>query len=141
MSAPVSAGDVEGPGRFCGYAPVIDLLPGESVTTLEGGIHSGKFRWDGVFGSLEVNGIGWASKPPGRIVKWPTDKGHARFAQRKRAGLFAMAIWNRRNGAAYFSSKKPITPEQIGAIDRVDLFDELGPEPTGCKLRTIFVWE
>lgn len=32
------AGELEGPGRFCGYSPIIDLLPGERITTLEGDV-------------------------------------------------------------------------------------------------------
>src|ERR1700761_8939023 len=65
---PADANDLVGPGRFCGYAPIIDLLPGEKVTTLQGGIHGGSFRWEGAFGSFEVMGIGWASQPEGQML-------------------------------------------------------------------------
>ena len=47
------------------------------------------------------------------------------------------------NGAhavAYFRSPTPLRPSQRAAIKRVRLFEE-GQEPTGCKLRTTFVWE
>ena len=56
LSTPSYCADLEGPGRFCGYAPIIDLLPGESITVLKSGIHGGSFRWDGAFGSLDVLG-------------------------------------------------------------------------------------
>jgi hypothetical protein len=129
-----------GPGRFCGYSPIIDLLAGERVVTLTGGMHGGTFRWEGPFGVLEVAGIGWAARPPGRIERQPTSKGHARFQQRRNAGRYVIALWNRANGAAYFSSQRPLTRHQVAAIDRVDLFEE-GQEPEGCKLRTVFSWE
>lgn len=86
ISAPAKAGELVGPGRFCGYSPIIDLLPGEKVTTLEGGIHGGSFRWEGAFGSLEVHGIGWASRPKGRMIKAATGTRPARFAQRRQQG-------------------------------------------------------
>ena len=139
-AAPVSAGELAGPGRFCGYSPIIDLLEGEKVTTLQGGIHGGSFRWDGAFGSLEVNGIGWASRPKGRIVSKQTDVRPARFAQRRTDGRYQIAIWNGRHGAAYFTSPNRFTRQQIEAIERVRLFEE-GETPEGCNLRTVFSWE
>lgn len=60
IRSPAIASDLEGPGRFCGYSPIIDLVEGESITTLESGIHGGSFQWDGQFGTLSVRGIGWA---------------------------------------------------------------------------------
>lgn len=135
-----AASTLEGPARFCGYSPIIDLLPGEKVTTLYGGIHSGSFRWDGAFGSLEVNGVGWARRPEGRIVQARTDARPARFAQRRRGDSHVVAIWNGAQGAAYFSSATRLTPDQIRAIDRVTLFQE-GETPSGCALRTLSTWE
>lgn len=135
-----SAGELKGPGRFCGYSPIIDLLPGERVTTLVGGIHGGSFLWEGRFGSLEVNGIGLASRPPGKLLAGKTSKGHVRFKQRFESGEYVVAIWNERQGAAYFSSAVPITARDWAAIDRVDLFQE-GEDPEHCNLRTIFSWE
>ncbi|WP_213980882.1 hypothetical protein [Sphingomonas sp. dw_22] len=135
-----SAGELNGPGRFCGYAPIIDLVAGERVVTLQGGIHGGTFRWEGAFGMLDVHGIGWASKPPGRIVARRAGKGPVRFGQRRVDGKYMVAIWNGRHGAAYFQSPRALTRAQLAAIDRVDLFEE-GEEPQGCKLRTIFSWE
>jgi hypothetical protein len=79
MAVGALASDVQGPGRFCGYAPVIDLMEGERVTTLESGIHGGSFLWEGSFGSLEVRGIGWASKSPGRVALERTAAGQVRF--------------------------------------------------------------
>lgn len=134
------AADLNGPGRFCGYAPIIDLLPGESVTTLQGGVHGGSFRWDGAFGNLEVHGIGWASPPKGRIVRRRSDQSPARFNQKKVDGSYQIAIWNGAQAAAYFSSPEPFTRQQITAIDRVMLYQE-GQEPVGCKLRTAFSWD
>jgi hypothetical protein len=134
------ASELAGPARFCGYSPIIDLLPGEHVETLTGGMHGGTFRWTGNFGSLTVSGIGWASKPKGAIALERNAKGHVRFAQRKSDGNYVVAIWNRVHGAAYFSSPKPLTPAQLTAIDRVDLFNE-GENPEGCELRAIFSWE
>jgi len=131
---------LDGPARFCGYSPVIDLLPGERVETLDSGIHGGTFRWTGDFGSLEANGIGWASKPKGRVALGQNGKGRVRFAQRRAEGQYVVAIWNGAHGAAYFSSADPITKPQLAAIDRVDLFEE-GQQPEGCSLRTIFSWE
>jgi hypothetical protein len=133
-------GTLSGPARFCGYSPIIDLEPSEQIETLEGGIHGGSFRWTGNFGSLDVAGIGWASKPPGRTAQQRTSKGLFRFQQLRRNGKYAVAIWNGRQGAAYFSSPRPLTKLQLAAIDRVDLYQE-GEEPQGCKLRTIFSWE
>jgi len=137
--APVSAGELAGPARFCGYSPIIDLLDGESVTTLQGGIHGGSFRWDGAFGSLEVYGIGWAGRPKGRIVSEQSDLKPARFAQRRTNGHYKIAIWNGRHGAAYFTSDSRFSLEKIAAIDRVRLFEE-SETPEGCKLRTVFSW-
>jgi hypothetical protein len=134
------AAEIEGPARFCGYSPIIDLLPAEKVTTLEGGIHGGSFRWEGAFGSLEVRGIGWASKPKGRIVEVQTGTKPARFAQRRISKRYEVAIWNGGHGAAYFSSDKPLSAHQLRAISRVQLFEE-GQDPSGCKLRTSFSWE
>ena len=133
-------GELEGPGRFCGYSPIIDLLPGERITTLEGGIHSGSFRWEGSFGSLDVRGIGWAARPKGRIVEAQVGAKPARFAQRRTSKRYEVAIWNGGHGAAYFSAAKPLSANQLKAISRVKLFEE-GQAPSGCKLRTSFSWE
>ena len=140
FASAASASELKGPGRFCGYSPIIDLLPGERIETLEGGIHGGTFRWIGDFGSLEVNGVGWAGEPKGKVALKRNAKGHVRFAQHRAKGEYVVAIWNGANGAAYFSSAKPITETQVTAIDRVDLFEE-GQKPEGCNLRTIFSWE
>jgi hypothetical protein len=138
--APAKASELTGPGRFCGYAPIIDLLPGEKVTTLESGMHGGTFRWEGAFGSLEVHGTGAAARPKGRIAEPQTGSRPTRFAQRRVDGQYVIAIWNRSDGAAYFRSKTPFTPQQIAAIKRVRLIDD-GHAPSGCKLRTVTVWE
>jgi hypothetical protein len=130
----------EGPGRFCGYGPIIDLLPAESIKTLNGGIHGGWFEWTGLFGTLEVYGIQWAARPRDRPRAGKTPKGLIRFGEVKRDGLHELALWNGRQGAAYFRSKSPLTKLQRQAIERVDLFQE-GEEPTGCKYRTVFSWE
>lgn len=135
-----TAAELEGPARFCGYSPIIDLQPGETITTLRGSIHSGSFRWDGDFGSLVVIGVGWASRPGGRLVVEPSESSPGRFAQRKRDGIYTIAIWNGRQGAAYFESHTRFTDSQRAAIERVQLFQE-GEEPTDCDLRTVFVWE
>ena len=140
LASTAQAAELEGPARFCGYSPIIDLLAGERITTLEGGIHGGSFRWDGPFGSLEVHGIGWASRPPGRIAVRERGDRPARFAQRRVDGEYVVAIWNGANGAAYFRSASPITRSQMRAIGRVTLFEE-GQTPTGCDLRTAFSWE
>jgi len=136
----VAASELRGPARFCGYAPIVDLLAGEKVTTLEGGIHAGTFRWEGPFGAIEVYGIGWAAPPEGRVLRAQSGTTPARFAQRRVEGRYEIAIWNGAHGAAYFSSPRPFTARQVDAIDRVRLFEE-GQDPPGCKLRTIFVWE
>jgi hypothetical protein len=131
--------ELTGPGRFCGYSPIIDLLPGEKVTILEGGIHAGSFRWEGNFGSLVVTGIGWASRPKGRLIHYPGTE-YAVFAQRRHEGHYTVAIWNGAHGAAYFQSDKQFTEQQYGAIGRVRLFEE-GEQPSNCTLRTSFSWE
>jgi len=107
FAVPAGASELEGPGRFCGYSPVIDLKAGETITTLDGGIHSGRFLWEGPFGSLKVNGIGWAGRPGGLIVLEPVGNRPARFAQRRVDDGFEVAIWNGRQGAAYFRSSNP----------------------------------
>lgn len=140
MATSASAGELRGPARFCGYSPIIDLLTGEKITTLEGGIHGGSFRWDGAFGSLEVDGVGWASRPKGRIVSDLSPSKPARFAQRRTNGRYEIAIWNGKHGAAYFISATRFNELQIEAIDRVKLFEE-GQTPENCRLRTVFSWE
>ena len=140
FAAQADASELEGPARFCGYSPIIDLLPGEKITTLEGGIHGGSFRWEGAFGSFEVNGIGWASRPRGRIVDGLTGAKPARFAQRRVDDRYVVAIWNGAQAAAYFRSDSPIGLRQIRAIRRVTLFQE-GEQPSGCDLRTVFSWD
>lgn len=140
VTSSANASSIVGPGRFCGYSPIIDLRDGEKVTTLEGGIHGGSFRWEGAFGTLEVHGVGWASRPRGRIVKARSSNNLARFAQKRVEGLYHIAIWNGEHGAAYFTSPKSFTRPQLDAIDRVELFEE-GQSPSNCKLRTIFSWE
>jgi hypothetical protein len=139
-AAPAAGSELNGPARFCGYAPIIDLLPGERVETLGGGVHGGTFRWTGDFGSLEVSGSGWSTKPKGQVAAHRNAKGHIRFAQRRVDGEYVVAIWNRSHGTAHFRSGTPLTNAQLEAVDRVDLFDE-GQEPEGCKLRTVFSWE
>ena len=139
-SSQAKASPLEGPARFCGYAPVIDLTPGEKITTLEGGIHSGRFRWEGPFGSLDVRGVSWASRPRGRIVEPRTDTMPARFAAHRTDQGYVVALWNGAQGAAYFVSESRFTPSQMNAIRRVALFQE-GQSPSGCDLRTAFSWE
>lgn len=139
-ATPALASVLDGPARFCGYSPIIDLLKGEKVTTLGGGMHGGSFRWEGAFGILSVSGIGWASRPKGRIVRALTASTPARFAQRRTSGSYQVAIWNGSAAAAYFTSPAPLTTRQLAAIDRVSLFEE-GQTPPDCKLRTIFTWE
>lgn len=139
FSTPAASADLVGPARFCGYSPIIDLLPGEKVTTLEGGIHGGSFLWEGTFGTLEVHGIGWASRPKGRIATARSSTKPAMFAQRRVDERYVIAIWNGANGAAYFSSARPLTVPQLEAIKRVNLFEE-GETPSGCSLRTVFSW-
>lgn len=135
------AADLKGPARFCGYSPIIDLLPGETVTTLEGGVHAGDFRWEGPFGALHVRGIGWGGRPKGRIVEAGTSTRPARFAQRKEEdGRHVVALWNGGYGAAYFRSAAPLTARQMEAIRRVTLFEE-GQTPPDCDLRMVFSWE
>ena len=134
------AGEIEGPARFCGYSPIIDLLSGEKVTTIEGGIHGGSFRWEGSFGSLDVHGIGWAARPKGRIVEVQANTKPARFAQRRMNNRYVIAVWNGAHGAAYFSSEKRLNARHIEAISRVQLFEE-GQDPPNCNLRTSFSWD
>lgn len=140
LASSAVAGELNGPGRFCGYAPIIDLAPGEKITTLSGGIHSGKFRWEGDFGALEVSGIGWAARPGGRIEEPAMGSRPARFAQRRVDGGYVIAIWNGSHGAAYFRSPSRLTNAQIRAIRRVTLYEE-AETPEGCDLRMMFVWE
>jgi hypothetical protein len=137
--SPTAASDLEGPARFCGYSPIIDLRAGETITTLSGGIHGGSFQWDGAFGSLVVNGIGWANRPRGRLLIEPSEENPGQFAQRKNDEKYTIAIWNGRQGVAYFESPNRFTDEQRAAIGRVRLFQE-GEEPSNCDLRTVFVW-
>jgi hypothetical protein len=131
VAAAAVASDLEGPKRFCGYAPIIDLLPGETISLLEGGFHAGSFRWRGAFGSLEVAGIGWASRPRGRVTRVGEGDRPYRFAQRRDDDGYVVAIWNGAQGAAYFRSDKPFTRSQKLAIERVKLFQE-GERPLGC---------
>ncbi len=138
-AVPAEASTLEGPGRFCGFGPVVDLEAGERVTPIQNGVHSGTFRWEGRFGTLLVRGTGWAS-PLKAETDGVTAKGHLRLRERHDRDGYVVAIWNRRHAVAYATSDRPLTTEQRAAIDRIDLFDE-GEEPTGCKLRTVFVVE
>ena len=137
--APAAAGELRGPGRFCGYSPIIDLHEGERIVTLEGGIHGGTFRWEGPWGAMTVDGVGWASRPSGQALSKQTQGGVIRFAERREKGERVVAIWNGRQGAAYFRTQGRFTAEQLAAINRVRLFQE-GEEPEGCQLRTLFSW-
>ncbi|MFT4253859.1 MAG: hypothetical protein QM608_15410 [Caulobacter sp.] len=139
--AQAQAGVLAGPGRFCGYSPIIDLLPGEKITTLEGGIHAGAFRWEGPFGVLHVNGNGLGPEPAGEVVRRRTKTRPARYAQRRDGRGYVIGIWNGDAGAAHFSSDKPLTKAQIAAIDRVRLFQEGDEPPENCGLRTLFSWD
>ena len=139
FTSPATASDLEGPARFCGYSPIIDLRPGEKITILQGGIHGGSFQWDGDFGSMVVRGIGWATRPKGQLVVHPSEGRPGQFAQQKRDGKFVIAIWNGRQGAAYFESPARFSDEQRAAIGRVRLFQE-GEAPSDCDLRTVFAW-
>lgn len=139
LATGASAAVLEGPGRFCGYSPIIDLHPGEQITTLDNGIHGGSFEWKGGFGKLIVHGMGWASRPKGRISSQPTGDKPGLFSEQRRDGKYILAIWNGRQGAAYFESATRFTRRQRAAIDRVRLFQE-GEKPKGCNLRTAFVW-
>ena len=134
---PAKASEIEGPARFCGYSPIIDLLYGEKVTTLDGGMHGGSFRWEGAFGAILVYGIGWADRPKGRIIKAHSAISPARFAQRRTEDHYQIAIWNGANAAAYFKSPRSFTAAQLRAIDRVRLYEE-GQTPTDCGLHTVF---
>ncbi|HRD28063.1 MAG TPA: hypothetical protein PLO65_07160 [Caulobacter sp.] len=140
LSTRAEASELKGPGRFCGYSPIIDLLSGEKITTLEGGIHGGKFRWEGSFGVLEVYGIGWASRPTGTLIEVRKGRRPARFAERSVKDRYEVAIWNGAHGAAYISSATPFSRDQLKAVRRVRLFEE-GQIPSGCDLRTVFSWE
>ncbi|MBL8771076.1 MAG: hypothetical protein JNK30_06800 [Phenylobacterium sp.] len=136
IAAPAAAAELAGPARFCGYAPIIDLLPGERVVDLASGIHAGHFRWEGAFGALEVAGIGWARRPKGRIVTPVQDGRPAVVAQRRTRDGYVIAIWNGAQGVAYFTSPRPFTRAQREAIRRVTLYEE-GDTPPACDLRMV----
>lgn len=103
-------------------------------------MHGGSFRWEGSFGEIHAYGIGWASRPEGRMTKASSADGPARFAQRRIDGRYRIAIWNGSHAAAYFESPRPFTTAQSKAIDRVHLYEE-GQVPADCSLRTVFVVE
>lgn len=130
------ASELKGPGRFCGYSPIIDLVKGERIIALDGGIHSGRFRWEGAFGTLEVRGNGWAS-PPGGLTMKPTAKG---FAQFRATEPNTVGIWDGEHAVAYFSAPAGLTAAHLAAIDRVDLFGE-GEDPGKCNFRMLFSWD
>jgi len=134
LAPPLAAAELHGPGRYCGYSPIIDLLPGEMITTLEDGLERGSFRWQGAFGSLEVRGDSWAEKPKGRIVTPGASSAPTRFAQRRAAGGYSIAIWNGSHSVAVFMSRSPFTAKQIEAIGRVRLRDIAETSPVGCDL-------
>ncbi len=136
---PAGAGELRGPGRFCGYSPIIDIAAGERIVTLEGGMHGGRFRWTGPWGAMTVDGLGWASRPGGHALPDRTNGGTIRFTERRERSGHVVAIWNGQQGAAYFRSDSRFTPGQLAAIDRVRLFQE-GETPSGCDLRTVFSW-
>lgn len=140
LPAQARATELEGPARFCGYSPIIDLLPGEKVTTLEGGIHGGSFRWEGAFGTFDVTGIGWAAPVKGRMLSQPSADKPAIFAPRRVKQGYQIAIWNGAHAVAYFTAPSQFSAAQMTAIKRVRLFEE-GQQPSDCKLRTVFMWE
>lgn len=131
--------DISGPGRFCGYAPIIDLRSGEDITVLQSGIHAGSFRWKGAFGSLDVWGSGWAQPPAGAVAAAAIGDAPMRFKPTRMGTVYRIAIWNGLHGVAYFSSARPLTAPQVEAIKRVRLFEE-GEAPSDCDLRTVFSW-
>lgn len=114
VTSSANASSIVGPGRFCGYSPIIDLRDGEKVTTLEGGIHGGSFRWEGAFGTLEVHGVGWASRPRGRIVKARSSNNLARFAQKRVEGLLPYSNLEWRARRCLFHIAKIVYPSSIG---------------------------
>ncbi|PXA98760.1 hypothetical protein DMC47_06870 [Nostoc sp. 3335mG] len=137
--APAAASELRGPGRFCGYSPVIDLVAGERVVTLKGGIHSGSFRWEGPWGRMTVWGSEIGSPDDEKVAVERTAGGTTRYAERREGDRYVITIWNRSSAMARFSSKRRFTAPQLAAIDRVELFDA-GQRPEGCNLKTIFVW-
>lgn len=130
----------EGPGRFCGYAAIIELRSGERIIPTQGGIHGGTFEWQGAFGKLEVVNIGWAAKPREEPMPARTGTGQTQFPEVLGKDGHSKKIWDRANGVAIFTSDAPLTAAQLEAIDRVGLFTE-GERPENCKYGTVFSWD
>ncbi|WP_336925740.1 hypothetical protein [Altererythrobacter palmitatis] len=126
-----------GPAKFCGYATVIALREGETITPQEGGIHSGRYVWDGEFGRLEVQEIGWAAAPVEAPMQERTAAGMIQFAERKDGFRFVQMIWNGEHGVASFISPRRFSRQQIDAVGRVTLFNE-GQRPQDCEYNFLF---
>lgn len=119
-----------GPGKFCGYATIIQLQDGETISPGEGGIHGGNFVWEGEFGRLEVVEIGWA-KPRGSTMQTRTAAGMLQIAESTERFDFVRTIWNGEYGVATFTSSARLLGHHIDAIGRVTLFNE-GERPQDC---------
>lgn len=74
------------------------------------------------------------------MLNQPSGDKPAIFAPRRVKKGYQVAIWNGAHATAYITSSSPFREAQMAAIKRVRLFEE-GQEPSGCTLRTIFVWE
>lgn len=133
------AGEISDSGRFCGYSVIIDLQDGETISTIDGGIHSGTFNWKGSFGELLVMNSEISSPDDAPLLKH-NSFGHGIYDLGLVEAEYTLAIWNGKSAAAFFYSDTPYTQEQIEAIERVDLFDETIGRPENCNLSTVFHW-
>ena len=131
-----------GPGRFCGYATVIDLRPDEQITARQGGIHSATYVWSGPFGSIAVSEINWASRPTQVVRKVSSEGGIEIFQLRGGTSKPLYVVSDGGHLVAYLTSPQfRKNTSDLDRIRRIGLFDHAGDEAKGCKYRMIFSWD
>ncbi len=129
----------QGPGRFCGYATVLDLADREQLVLGEGGMHSSHYRWSGPFGAIDVSEINWASPPDGsgRVI---VETGSRRtYRKRLVSGEWKYAVWDKGHLTAYLSSNAfDGSKRDLTLVDRIALVDHAGETAKDCKYRLVF---
>ncbi|WCM27836.1 hypothetical protein NDN01_02590 [Sphingomonas sp. QA11] len=131
-----------GPGRFCGYASVIDLQPGEQIIAGEGGVHGASYIWSGPFGAIVVDEINWASRPK-HVVRSISKEGGIEIFQLRGGGSKPLyVVSDGGHLVAYLSSSMfRKNKSDLKYIRRIGLSDHAGDKGTGCKYRMLFSWE
>jgi hypothetical protein len=131
-----------GPGRFCGYATVIDLLPAESIGERELGIHGAQYLWISDRGAVRIQEINWAAEPRPVARRLGTVNDAELVALGRKSKLGRYALWNGDHLAAYFTSSAVRSDtDALHIARRLMLVDHAGAKGEGCKYRILFSWD